>query len=1126
MRGSAWWAVAAGLTVLTTAGFALAQAPAGEIASLVGKGEYRQAQQLSWRPAKLSQPLFPTDWVQTHDMSRMAIKFADGNVVQLGANGQLQVVKTASAADPKAILEVNKGRAWTQSKTSAGGLEVRTPSALAAIRGTDWEIDVDDQGNTTIAVFSGEVELSNDKGSVLVAQNEQARAERGKAPVKLLLRTSRERIQWVTSFKVDTRRYAETPADIAAMVADQRLSEAYARVRQLSGPADAPAVSHLLLSDFEIFRGDLAAAKAALTRGAARYGRDIRFDVALSRIALLEDDVAGARAHVQAALAKRADAPDALLMLGDIERHEGRAKEALAAYGKAVQVAAKDGRGWYGLGAVESEREDVRLARSDLSQAIALDESEATYRAELGTLEGFAGNFVAGRENLQKALALQPDNYVALTGLGVLEIKTGNLDAALDALQKASLIEPRYARAHVYLAAAYYQTGSDAAALFELKRAEELDPNDPLPHLLTSIIHLDRIEPGLAVAEAQEALKRIPFLKSLNQVADNQKGVANVGAPLAFMGLEAWARSAAHESYLPFWGGSHLFLADRYAGEFDRRSELMQGFITDPIVFGASNRFQSLVLQPGHHATVSMRYARSDDLRLTEPVVTVNGYDASRFPIAYFAEAVDSRIDPRDLDFSARARTYTVALGAKPTHELATFVYANRLSLDADLGAVATGTSQGQSFTLRDANHINGLTSRIDGGARYAPNARSSIWLKAGASHENSTLDEVQSLSVGAVSVVQLSHFETRPRANDVALRHTFIPRNKLEVTWGAESARLRTPKLLVRDALAHPPGATVAKESLDESDHDRSDTLHAMVRWGDAAFRAEAGAAWTDYRKDRSFAIVRVSGAENPTESYRRRKVDPFAGVVWRVAPESLVRAACRRWARPISLDTLGPVAIAGVPLDDQLVFAGGTLEQCRGQFEWTDSHRTFLSAHLERSRVHNLVSSRDGVQNTGADVTNVDRLRNRVQTPPPKPDLLEDIPVYREGIARRANVALERIVVPSVAARLNYTYTDSENTNPAFTGRVIPYLARHQANVGVTVAPGWRSFITVQAVYRTRRFTGEANLAMLRPGWDAQVNVFKESNDKRWAIEAYAANLAKKDVSDLYGVVVSYRF
>ncbi|HEX7607316.1 MAG TPA: TonB-dependent receptor, partial [Usitatibacter sp.] len=213
-------------------------------------------------------------------------------------------------------------------------------------------------------------------------------------------------------------------------------------------------------------------------------------------------------------------------------------------------------------------------------------------------------------------------------------------------------------------------------------------------------------------------------------------------------------------------------------------------------------------------------------------------------------------------------------------------------------------------------------------------------------------------------------------------------------------------------------------------------------------------------------------------------------------------------------------------VPLDDQLVFAGGTLEQCRAQWEWTVSQRTFVTAAVERNRTHNLVSPLDGVQNTNADVTNLDRLRNRALTPPPKPDSLEDTPVYGEGIVKRAGLAIERIVTAQVAARAQYAYTDSENTNPALSGRSIPYLPRHQANLGATWAPGWHAFITAQAVYRSRRFADELNVSPLPAGWDAQLNVFIESPDKRWSVEAYGMNLLKKESSDVFGIVVSYRY
>jgi Flp pilus assembly protein TadD len=1112
---------------------ALAADPAGEVVSLDGKGEVREAQQANWKPVAVKTPLFPTNFVRTLDMSRMAILLAGGTQTRLAPNSVLQIKEASSGPDGRTVVEQSRGRSWTQSKNVPNGLIMQTPSALAAIRGTDWEMVVDDDGRATLSVFSGEVEFSNEQGNVLVAANEQARAEKGKAPVKLQLRVSRERVQWVSSATVDASRYGEFRrgvsgdlAQVQALLREQRLAEAYSRVQALAAGEGAQAVVYLLLGDFEVYRGDLAAASQVLARGAARHPDDERLQVALARVALLSDDLPRSRERVRAALERRGDSVEALVMLGDLERHEGHAREALAAYSRAIEISANDARPWHGRGVVESERENVRRARADLVRAVTLDESDATYRAELGTLETFANDFQAARAAIAKALELQPDNYVALTGLGVLELKTGNEGAAIEALLKASLIEPRYSRAHLYLAAAYYQSRREAAALAELKRAMESDPNDPLPHLLMSMVYLDRFEGGRAVEEAQQALGRIGFLKSLNQVADNQKGVANVGAPLAFMGLEAWARSAAHESYLPFWGGSHLFLADRYPGDFDKRSELMQGFITDPLAFGASNRFQSLITEPGYHGTLSMRYNQSSALRLMEPVITLNGLDASRIPFAYLVEGVYTRVDPRGTDLALKGPTYTVALGAKPSPELALFLYVNRFNFDADLGASA------QNFS--DTNHIEGKAGRVDVGARYAFDASSSLWLKAGGATTDATSDEnsriLATLEGGtSAAFVQLQRFEMQPRTHDGALRYTKIFDDRLELTAGVESSRSKLPKVLVRDTSFHLEGTQDSLDSVDQTDRDRSDSAYAVGRWSSGGLRLEAGAMWARYEKDRDIHVV--TGGLQPldvfvTETYRRNKTDPIVGATWRFTPSSLARGACRRWNRPIGVDTLAPVAVAGMALDDQLVLSGGVLEQCRAQWEWNAWHRGFVTAFVERSKVENLVSPLDGVQNTQSDLSNPDRLRNRALAPPPKPDLLEAVPQFGRGIARRASLAGEAILTPTLGVRVHYIHTDSENTAPEFSGKVLPWLPRHLVNFGLTWAAGGRSYLTAQMVYRTERFSDEANLQPVRAGWDGQVALFVETDDKRWAAEAYAGNLFKKDVPDLFGIVVSYRF
>jgi tetratricopeptide (TPR) repeat protein len=1097
-----------------------AAAPAGSIIDIKGRGEYRQGRGVDWRPAVVKQPVFVDDYVRSLHQSYVTVLFSDGTQEKIGPNGQMNIRALAEEGKGSTLLELLFGRFWFRSKTPPRALEIRTPSASASVRGTEWQIDVGAEGDATLAVYAGEVEFFNEHGRVVVGANEQALAQRGRAPVKLAVRVSRERMQWVSAATVEPLAYAEIRAKsepalsgIELLVAEGRLDEARARVMGSLESPSPPAVSFLLAADFAVYSGELDRATALLRRGAERFPQDARLDAALARIALLRDDPPAARAHVQSALAKSPRSPDALVMLGDLERHQGRAREALAAYSSATAAAPADARGWRGAGVVESERENVRRARASLLRALELDDSPGT-RAELGTLAGFAGDLASARAELHRALEHEPANFVALTGLGIVELKAGDVPAALQALLAATAVEPRYARGHVYLAVAYYQAGREDAALESLRRAAELDAKDPLPHLMTALIHLDRIEPGHAVAAAREAQRRLPFTKSLNQLADDQKGIANVGAPLAFMGLEGRARSAAHDSYLPFWGASHLFLADRYPGEFDRRAELMQGFIADPLAFGGSNRFQSLVQAPGHHATIALRAARSAELSLREPVVTVAGMDTSRMPFAYFAEAIDTRVEPREAAIVARARTATVAAAGKPFHEAGFFVYANYLDLDEELGREGvTGVR----------SRIDSRAGRVDAGLRYAPGSQSMLMVKAGFGEEKGSEASATSIVLPSQLLLRRADFHMRPRRSDVAVRH-IVADEALEVSWGAEAAQLRTPTTLQRDAVVHFAGTAAAQEFLDEHDRDRSATIYATARWQGGPWRIEGGLAWHRYEKDRDADVITVNGPVAIGESYRRNRAGPHLGLTWAGA-QTRVRIGCRRWLRPAGLDTLAPVAVAAMPLDDQVVFAGGTLDQCRAQAQWS-SDRLFASAHAERVEVRNLVSPLDGPQNAHLDVTNLDRLRNRTLAPSARPDQLEDLAIFGEGLARRAGIVAEAMVTPLFAARVEYLHTHSENTAAAFAGARLPYLPRHLVAVGTTWAPGHHLLVAVDGVRRSRRFVDEANGAALEAGWDAHARIYWETADKRWSVEAFGANLFRKAAAEVYGVTAAYRF
>ena len=1134
-RGWRWLVL---LMLLAQAGVARAAPPeaAAEIVSLQGKGEYREAAEPRWRDAKLRQRLAEGHFVRTGDSSRMAVLLTDQTQVRLAANSMIQIKQVGDNRDRSTVLNQSAGRSWTQSKNVPNRLTVETPSALAAIRGTDWELVVDADGTSTLTVLSGEVLLSNDQGSVSIAAGEQGRAQKGVAPVKRVLANPRERVQWVSAFTVDPRRYPELDAAQGAelrVIGDAlragELAAARRAVEQLAAKRPDTGTAQLLLADFQVLEGEFDKAIATLRDGARRYPKDERFDVWRARLHLVRDQVPETRSALAAARATHPHSAEAMIAEGELERFEGRAPAATAAYSAALAATAADvpvtaapatvARAWHGLGAVQTEREDVAPARASLNRALALDPQGPGFRGELGTLEAFADNLPAARAAFAQAIAERPDDYVALTGLGLVELKSGNTDEAVNRLLAATLIEPRYARAQTYLAVAYYQLGRTRDALFALGRARELDPKDPLPDLFESVIRNDYLRPGDALASARRAMSLLPYLKSLNQVANDQKGGANLGSALAAFGLEDWARSYAQDSYYPFWAGSHLFLADRYSGDFNKKSELFQGFLADPTVFGASNRFSMLIQRPGAYWNIGARYNNSRDFRLAEPTLTANGYANAGMPFAYFLEAIQTDTRPDRVAFDASARTYTVALGARPTYELGLFAYANAFDADIKLNPVSAIEQR-----------VNGRNERLDLGAHYRFGPQSQAWLKFGKSNETSRVDQVTSVDTPFGLATNASEFRTKPEQHDIQFRHTFAANERHEVSWGAELGRADKTNTLVRENFFHIGAGVVPSDRLDQRDQDRSRDfwLSDRVR-ANERLNLQGDLAWQRYTKTRDINIFRDTvppATQTFPENYDRSVVSPRLGAAWSLGSGATLRGAFQKWLRPASYNSLAPVATAGIPIDDSLVYAGGKISRYRAQLDWELSPAWFVNAFADRREVDNLSSPLDGVLNTRADVANLDRLRQKTVANLAAPDQLEATPIFSRGTASSAGFTANHVLSRSLAGYFGYTSTGSKNTGGVFDRNAIPYLPKHRATVGLTWAGEQRLILSAQAVWRSQRYADEANLTPLASGWDMTLKLHWESENKRWSVEGYAANLIKRDVANLLGVNLIARF
>jgi len=831
-----------------------------------------------------------------------------------------------------------------------------------------------------------------------------------------------------------------------------------------------------------------------------------------ARVHLHADRIAESRTAIAAALAGSPKSLEAHVVLGDLDRTQGDATGARDAYRAALALNPNDARAWYGLGVVNNEREDARRGRSDLLRASSLNPSGPGYVGELGTLETFANNFAAATTHYERALSTNPDDYVALTGRAQLELKRGQAQRALDLLLRASLLEPRYARAHLYMAVAYYRLGRINRALEELTRASALDPRDPFPYILENIIDGDIFEPGKAVDAGRTAVTLMPYLKSLNQIANNQKGTANLGSAFASFGMEEWAQSLAQESYYPYWAGSHLFLGDRYPGLFDKNSEYFQGVLADPTVFGASNRYQSLMPKPGNYLSAGTRAGVSRDIGVTQPYVTANGFAYLPRPTSYFLEAENSKLFPRDTVYDGHINSFTGATGTSLTPELGIFGWASYEDIDTIVGEADPGAKP---------PHIRSITRKLDVGASYRLSPMSMILAKWG----TETIGTSLALHSGETSGITGLDFSTRGASHELQLRHT-LTAGRHEASWGIETGDRDKAEHLILS------GGPTGEPTV------RLGVLQPVANTSRTVYGADRVSVGTHLLLDGGLFVQRYS--KHVTTTYDEGwgldpSVLPEASVVTRVAPRAglvyrfganqpLVRVAYQRWVRPASESTLGPVATAGLPLDDQVVALGGMLDRVRAQVEWALSPRTFATAFGDWKQITNLGLT-DGIQQAPS-TANLKRIRNAVNVNLANDDLLEDIPTFESGEATGGGFSVNQLLTQRVSVYGRYSFVHSGNTSEAARGNFIPYLPRHLAVLGSTWIGPRRFNLNARAVYRSARFTDEENETRLAPEWSGTIQGYWELPSKHWSIGAGIEDLGSNGNAASYWFELKLRY
>ncbi len=573
-----WLAVLAALTIGGSALAADQVAPAqagagvGKIAAVQNQVETRRRAEAGWSPAAMYQTLYELDRVRTGPGSRAAILYSDRTLHRVGEKSEIEI-QAPSAGQP-GILKVVSGTSYFSSRSPKDYGRIETPTVTAAIKGTEFVVEVAEDKTTKITMLEGVVEASNTYGSLTVGAGEQAYVEPGKAPQKRIVVHPRDAVAWALDYPPvlggsDAQKLGAMGAPgqdlskAAELLSQGKVEEATPLIRSAREARPNDPVALALASVVEVTQNRRDEAMTLAEQAVAADPNSAAAALSLSFAAQAKFDIARARAMAEKAATLDPTNALALARAAELRMAEGDLGGARRAAEEAVKRSPGEPRALSVLGFVELAQYRSKEAEVYFERAAAADPSFSMGRLGLGIARIRRGKVEAGREELQAATALDPD----------------------DSLLRS------------YLGKALYEEKRTKDAGKEFAAAKALDPNDPTPWLYDAILKQNDNRPVEALEDLHESMRlndnRAVYRSRM--LLDEDRAVrgsdlARVYNDLGFdqLGLVT-ARRSADESQSNF--SSHLFLSGGYralpgyAPAFF--SEVLQARIYQPVSVNA-----------------------------------------------------------------------------------------------------------------------------------------------------------------------------------------------------------------------------------------------------------------------------------------------------------------------------------------------------------------------------------------------------------------------------------------------------------------------------------------------------------------------------------------------------------
>jgi tetratricopeptide (TPR) repeat protein len=565
-------------------GAVAADTPVATIAAYSGDARLQRAGQPGTEQPVTGNPeLFAGDMLITGRDGTISLLLADESIVRINRNTRLVLKAVGQSAGwlpaslqdlGRSLYELLEGELFFRNKNPETDLEIETPQVAIAVRGTEFVMRVIPGVATEVDMLEGRIEAYNAFGRIAAVSGEQVYAAQGKAPVKRVLLTPTNAVQWnfilPPVLPVPHTGGQPASASLAAAWADleqNRFTEARDKFLQVTqdSPSDLSAWQGLALSLLASNDPD-ASMVAVNTAVELESGNPVSLLI---------------RSYVQQALF-------------DFDAALADAEQALAASPENVIVLIQVAQLHFGRG-------DIVTARNYSERALQL----AGENAEVLSLAGFLAlaqqDTLGAVDRFAQASLAAPGFAPPRLGLGLAYMRQGKREQALKAITEAVALEPARAIYVSYWGRILYELGRHERALQVLQRAAELDPRDPTPWYLMAVVSrdLNRFQDAIDFYNRAVALNSNRAIYRSQYLLDRDQALRNVDLSILFskFGFYAWAERKAVDAVNQDFGNysAHIMYAGALRGQDGREiaqgSEQLQAELLQPANINSFNNF-------------------------------------------------------------------------------------------------------------------------------------------------------------------------------------------------------------------------------------------------------------------------------------------------------------------------------------------------------------------------------------------------------------------------------------------------------------------------------------------------------------------------------------------------------